>query len=75
MGALNALSIKLTSEYDTFNIKVIGIPAGSEDINVVFCAYVLSNKKVYYLDNGQTSESLVGQSVNSLKQILGEEDE
>ena len=74
-GELNALSIKLTSEYDTFNIKVIGIPAGSEDINVVFCAYVLSNKKVYYLDNGQTSESLVGQSVNSLKQILGEEDE
>ena len=72
MGATNALSIKLTSEYDTFNIKVMGIPDGSEAVNVVFCAYVLSGSKIYYLDNGQTSESLVGQSVTGLKEILGE---
>ena len=70
---INSLSVKLTNDYTSFTIKVNGIPEANAATNIIFCGYVIENGKVMYLDNGSTGEALVGQSVEALKALLGEE--
>ena len=47
-------------------IKVIGIPADFLDTPVVFCIYVNDGDKLYYLDNGETLDSVVGTSYSQI---------
>ena len=68
----DALAVEFTTNYDTFKMKLFGVPEDCADLNLIFCAYVVENGEVFYLDNGTTSKSLVGQSINDLKEILGE---
>ena len=45
-------------------VKVTGIPADFLDAPVVFCIYATVGDKFYYLDNGNTTETIVGSSYN-----------
>ena len=49
-------------------VKVTGIPAGFLNAPIVFCIYATEGEKFYYLDNGNTTETIVGSSYN---EILG----
>ena len=45
-------------------VKVTGIPADFYGTPVVFCIYATEGDKFYYLDNGNTTETIVGSSYN-----------
>ena len=47
-------------------MKVIGITSEYASKNIVFCAYVLDGGKMFYLDGGVTSETVLGVSYNYL---------
>ena len=49
-------------------VKVTGIPADFLNAPIVFCIYATEGEKFYYLDNGNTTETIVGSSYN---EILG----
>lgn len=42
------------------DVKVTGIPADKLDVKIVLCIYVRHGEDTYYLENGQTSRSVVG---------------
>ncbi len=71
-GLQNSLDMKLTANYDTFTMKVIGIPEANIETKIVFCAYVCDGENTYYIDNQATSTTVVGQSITTIKKILGE---
>ena len=55
--------------HDYFGIKINGIVEDKEDaqkdktkVAVVFCAFVVDNGNVFYLDNGETNETVSGKS-------------
>ena len=54
------------TENDYLDIKVTGIPATDGDTKIVFCVYVTVGEDMYYLDNEQTSKSVLGISYNSV---------
>lgn len=47
-------------------VKVTGIPADFLNTPIVFCIYAIDGGKLYYLDNGTTSETVVGTSYESM---------
>ena len=47
-------------------VKVTGIPADFLDAPIVFCIYATEGDKLYYLDNGNTTETIVGSSYNNV---------
>ncbi len=51
---------------DYIEVKVTGIPSDFADSPIVFCIYAIEGDKFYYLDNGVTSESIIGNSYNEL---------
>ena len=51
---------------DYIEVKLTGVPATERDTSIVFCAYVKVGGKIYYLENGVTSESATGVSYNDL---------
>ncbi|MBO5261427.1 MAG: leucine-rich repeat protein [Clostridia bacterium] len=53
------------SPYNYFDIKVSGIPSEHADTLIVFCAYLKVGENLYYLDNGKTSNTVIGNSYNS----------
>ena len=57
---------KMANDY--IEIKLTSIPEAYRDVPVVFCIYVTEGERFYYLNDGITSESLIGQSYN---EILG----
>ena len=51
---------------DYLEVKVVGIPADYLDAPIVFCVYVTDGEGFYYLDNGNTTETIVGTSYNDM---------
>ena len=51
---------------DYIEVKVTGIPADFLNTPIVFCIYATDGGKLYYLDNGTTSETVVGTSYESM---------
>ena len=51
---------------DYLEVKVVGIPADYLDAPIVFCVYVTDGDGFYYLDNGNTTETIVGTSYNDI---------
>ena len=66
-GDDSAIDIKFDNTANCYlEVKVIGIPAEYEDTPVVFCIYVTDGEKFYYLDNGNTEESVIGHSYSGI---------
>ena len=57
---------KMANDY--VEIKLTGIPSEHQDVPIVFCVYATQGGKIYYLDNGEMLESVIGKSYN---QIVG----
>ncbi|MBO4983656.1 MAG: leucine-rich repeat domain-containing protein [Clostridia bacterium] len=57
--------------HDYFDIKIAGITDTLVEKQIVFCAYVKAQDKVYYLDNETTSEAVTGISYNTIVGLLG----
>ena len=55
-----------SSANDFLEVKVIGIPADCVDTAVVFCVYVKEGDKFFYLDNGNTTDTVVGHKYSQL---------
>ena len=51
---------------DYIEVKVVGIPEEFSGTAVVFCIYATEGGKLYYLDNGTTSQTVVGVSYDSI---------
>ena len=47
-------------------VKVTGIPVDFRNTPIVFCIYATDGGKLYYLDNGTTSETIVGTRYESI---------
>ena len=45
-------------------VKVTGIPADFYGTPIVFCIYATEGDKFYYLDNGNTTDTIVGSAYN-----------
>lgn len=61
----NVISISLGSVVNDYvDVKLTGIPTSEGETCLVFCVYVEIDGKMYYLDNGITSENVVGVSYN-----------
>lgn len=72
----NSIYAKIPDVYQRSTIKFSGIPtATNSDTMLVFCAVVIENGVVYYLDNGTTSTYAVGQNCNTVKTITGYDQE
>ncbi len=56
-----------------FEIKVSNITAELKDTKIIFCAYVIENGKMSYLNNNQTVEELTGESYNDVVAIKSAE--
>ena len=56
-------------EFVVANIKIGGIPSDNLTTKLVFCMYVKLDDKLYYLNNGETSEAIVGLSYNDVLEI------
>jgi hypothetical protein len=48
------------ASYSIFHVKVTNIPEANKDTKIVFCAYLVNGGKTYYLNDGTTSETIVG---------------
>ena len=46
--------------FSIFHVKVTNIPEANKDTKIVFCAYLVNGGKTYYLNDGTTSETIVG---------------
>ena len=53
---------------DFINVMVTGIPDDFKDSAIILCLYVKDKGTFYYLNNGVTSETIVG---NSYNEVLG----
>ena len=51
---------------DYIEIKLTGVPADCHNIPLVFCIYVMQGGKFYYLNDGITSDSVIGNSYNEI---------
>ena len=51
---------------DYIEIKLTGVPADCHDVPLVFCIYVMQGGKFYYLNDGITSNSIIGNSYNEI---------
>ena len=51
---------------DYINVMVTGIPDDFKDSPIVLCLYVKDKGAFYYLNNGTTSEAVVGNSYNEI---------
>ena len=72
----SAIYAKIPDTYQRSTIKFSGIPTATNlDTMLVFCAVVIENGEVHYLDNGTTSISVVGQSCNTVKAMTGYDQE
>ncbi len=60
-------------KHNYFEIKVSNIKAELKDTKIVFCAYVIENGKIFYLNNNQTVEELTGESYNDVVAIKNAE--
>ena len=60
-------------KHNYFEIKVSGISDALKDTKIVFCAYVIENGKMLYLNNGETVEELTGESYNDVVAIKNAE--
>ena len=68
------LSKDFTSDkHNYFEIKVSGIKGEQKNVKIVFCAYVIENGKMSYLNNNQTVEELTGESYNDVVAIKNAE--
>ena len=47
-------------------VKVTGIPVDFYGAPIVFCIYATEGDKLYYLDNGNTTETIVGSTYNNV---------
>ena len=45
---------------DYIDVKIVGIPDSFKDTPIVFCIYVTDNGSFYYLNDGVTTDSVVG---------------
>ena len=70
-GVLSHNFDNLTHDY--FEIKIIGIDGDNIDTKIVFCAYVIENGKMSYLNNNETVEELTGESYNDVVAIKNAE--
>lgn len=57
-GVVSASFLK--AGFSIFHVKVTNIPDANKDTKIVFCAYLVNGGKTYYLNNGTTSETVVG---------------
>ncbi len=60
-------------KHNYFEIKVSNITTELKDTKIVFCAYVIENGKMSYLNNNQTVEELTGESYNDVVAIKSAE--
>ena len=63
-----------TFVFEHFEIKVNGISGENLSKNIVFCAYVIDNGTVYYLDNNKTSTEINGISFKDLYAVKFEKE-
>ncbi|MBE6673651.1 MAG: leucine-rich repeat domain-containing protein [Ruminococcaceae bacterium] len=56
-------------KHNYFEIKVSGISEALKDTKIVFCAYVIENGKMSYLNNNATVEELTGESYKDVVAI------
>ncbi|MBE6674750.1 MAG: leucine-rich repeat domain-containing protein [Ruminococcaceae bacterium] len=56
-------------KHNYFEIKVSGISEELKDTKIAFCAYVIENGKMFYLNNGETVEELTGESYSDVVAI------
>jgi hypothetical protein len=68
-NVLNGSFVKDANDYIT--IKMSGIPMGYEETHLIFCVYARTGEKLYYLDNGETKESVAGKSYNEVIALNG----
>ena len=59
--------------HNYFEIKIAGIDADNLDTKIAFCAYVIEDGKMSYLNNGETVEELTGESYNDVVAIKSAE--
>ena len=59
--------------HNYFEIKIAGIDSDNLDTKIVFCAYVIENGKMSYLNNNETVEELTGESYNDVVAIKNAE--
>ncbi|MBE6674090.1 MAG: leucine-rich repeat domain-containing protein [Ruminococcaceae bacterium] len=70
MGVGKVLYKDFTNDkHNYFEIKVSGISEELKDTKIVFCAYVIENGKMSYLNNNETVEELTGESYNDVVAI------
>ena len=55
---------KMANDY--IEIKLVAIPESYRDVPLVFCIYVTEGERFYYLNDGITSESLIGDCYNDI---------
>jgi len=66
----DSISMDFTSgKNNYFEIKILGIDKSNLDTKIVFCAYVIENGKMFYLNNNVTVEELTGESYNDVVAI------
>ena len=51
---------------DYIEILLTGIPEEHKDTNIVLCLYTTDGGVIKYIDNGVTSDSIVGVSFNGV---------
>lgn len=68
-GVLTGEFVKDANNY--LDIKIKGIPTGHEDTLIVFCAYVIADGEIYYIDNEASGSSVLGVSYNDVLKMNG----
>ena len=63
-----------TFAHDFFGIKINGMLEGNLETSIVFCAYVIDDGKVFYLDNDTTVSEIKGICYNDVLAILNSAD-
>ena len=54
---------------DYFDIKISGIVEAYVHIKFIFCAYMIVDDTMYYLDSNETKTEIVGVSYNDIVEI------
>ena len=55
------------TDFELFNIKVVGIPENYASAKIVGCAYTVDRGEIYYLSENQTASEALGISYEELK--------
>ena len=56
--------------HDYFDIGIVGIGENQTGAELVFCAYVRDNGKIFYLDDGETKDKATFKSHDALGEVL-----